>query len=593
MPGKIPEKFIDDLLSRVDIVDVIDARVPLKKAGKDYKANCPFHEEKTPSFTVSQDKQFFHCFGCGVHGSAIGFLMDYEHMSFPEAVRDLAQRAGVEVPQSTSFAPDNKPDVSAALLDSLSLADLFYRRMLREHPKAQEAIDYLKRRGLTGEIAADFGLGFAPDGWDPLLKAVGTNDSVREALLGAGLLVKKDGGGLYDRFRNRVMFPIHDHRGRLIGFGGRVLDKGEPKYLNSPETPLFHKGRELYGLYRARDALKRVGRVLVVEGYMDVVALAQFGLDYVVATLGTATTRDHLDRLFRFVPEVVFCFDGDRAGREAAWRALENALPVLHEGRQVSFLFLPDGEDPDTLVRKEGAEVFGTRLKSALPLPEYFFQHLGAQVDLNRLDGRARLVEITRPYLAKLRLGALHQLMLVRLAELSRLPVADINRLLEGGGRPVVAVAGRASRSAPGGQRPSLLRSAIALLLQNPTLSRLAVDIGEFQVLEGRPGAGVELFLDLLKLLQDRPDLKTGSVIEHYRDSEHQPALAKLAAWEHPERSGDVEAEFRGVLEQLRREARRTQTERLMNKEQLSGLNDEEKTELKRLLREKSGVPPV
>ena len=593
MPGKIPEKFIDDLLSRVDIVDVIDARVPLKKAGKDYKANCPFHEEKTPSFTVSQDKQFFHCFGCGVHGSAIGFLMDYEHMSFPEAVRDLAQRAGVEVPQSTSFASDNKPDVSAALLDSLSLADLFYRRMLREHPKAQEAIDYLKRRGLTGEIAADFGLGFAPDGWDPLLKAVGTNDSVREALLGAGLLVKKDGGGLYDRFRNRVMFPIHDHRGRLIGFGGRVLDKGEPKYLNSPETPLFHKGRELYGLHRARDALKREGRVLVVEGYMDVVALAQFGLDYVVATLGTATTRDHLDRLFRFVPEVVFCFDGDRAGREAAWRALENALPVLHEGRQVSFLFLPDGEDPDTLVRKEGAAVFGARLKSALPLPEYFFQHLAEQVDLNRLDGRARLVELARPYLSKLRPGALHQLMRVRLAELSRLPVADINRLLEGDGRPSAFATGRISRSAPGGQRPSLLRSAIALLLQNPGLSRLAVDTGEFQVLEGRPGAGAELFLDLLKLLKDRPELNTGSVIEHYRDSEHQPALAKLAAWEHPERSGDVEAEFRGVLEQLRREARRTQTERLMNKEQLSGLNDEEKTELKRLLREKSGIPPV
>ena len=593
MAGKIPEKFIDDLLSRVDIIDVIDARVPLKKAGRDFKACCPFHEEKTPSFTVSQSKQFYHCFGCGKHGSAIGFLMDYEHMSFPEAVRDLAQRAGVEVPHSTSFAPDNKPDVSAALLDGLSQADLFYRRMLREHPQAQEAIDYLKRRGLTGEIAADFGLGFAPDGWDNLLKAVGNDDGARETLQAAGLLVKKDGGGFYDRFRNRVMFPIHDHRGRLIGFGGRVLDKGEPKYLNSPETPLFHKGRELYGLYRARDALKRAGRALVVEGYMDVVALAQFGLDYAVATLGTATTRDHLERLFRYVPEVVFCFDGDRAGREAAWRALENALPVLHEGRQLSFLFLPDGEDPDTLVRKEGAEGLEARLKTALPLPEYFFQHLGAQVDLSRLDGRARLVELARPYLSKLRPGALHQLMLVRLAELSRLPVVDIARLLEGSGRPVAAVARRPSRSAPGGQRPSLLRSAIALLLQNPGLSRLAANPGEFQVLAGRPGAGAELFLDLLNLLKDRPDLNTGSIIEHYRDSEHQHSLAKLAAWEHPERSGDVEAEFRGVLAQLQREARRAQTERLMSKEQLSGLNDEEKTELKRLLREKSGSPPV
>ncbi len=305
MPGKIPEKFIDDLLSRVDIVDVIDARVPLKKAGKDYKACCPFHEEKTPSFTVSQDKQFYHCFGCGVHGSAIGFLMEYEHMSFPEAVKDLAQRAGVTVPHDTQYAQD-KPDVTAPLLDVLGQADRFYRRMLREHPQAQEAIDYLKRRGLSGEIAADFGLGFAPDGWDNLLKAVGTTEESRAALLTAGLLVKKDAGGYYDSFRHRVMFPIHDHRGRHIGFGGRVLDQGEPKYLNSPETPLFHKGRELYGLYRARDALKRTGRALVVEGYMDVVALAQFGLDYAVATLGTATTRDHLERLFRHVPEVVF-----------------------------------------------------------------------------------------------------------------------------------------------------------------------------------------------------------------------------------------------------------------------------------------------
>ena len=589
MPGKIPEKFIDDLLSRVDIVDVIDARVPLKKAGKNYKANCPFHEEKTPSFTVSQDKQFYYCFGCHVHGSAIGFLMEYEHMSFPDAVRDLAQRAGVEVPQSTFT--QTQPDVTAPLLDGLSQADLFYRRMLREHPQAQNAIDYLKRRGLTGEIAADFGLGFAPDGWDPLLKAVGNNDSTRETLLTAGLLVKKDGGGFYDRFRNRVMFPIHDHRGRLIGFGGRVLDSGEPKYLNSPETPLFHKGHELYGLYRARDALKREGRVLVVEGYMDVVALAQFGIDYAVATLGTATTHDHLERLFRHAPEVVFSFDGDRAGRAAAWRALENALPVLHEGRQVSFLFLPDGEDPDSLVRKEGAEAFGARLKTALSLPDYFFQHLAEQVDLNRLDGRARLVDLARPYMSKLRPGALHQLMVVRLAELSRLPEAQLSQLLAGGSRPVAALRRAGLRSAPGGQRPSLVRTAVALLLQNPGLSQLAADIEEFRVLEERPG--IDLFVDLLGLLKERADLKTGSIIEHYRDSKHQHSLSKLASWEHPEASGDVAAEFRGVLEQLRREARHAQTEKLMNKEQLSGLSLEEKAELKRLLAEKIAGPPI
>jgi DNA primase len=588
MSGKIPEKFIDDLLSRIDIVDVIDARVPLKKAGKDYKACCPFHEEKTPSFTVSQDKQFYHCFGCGVHGSAIGFLMDYEHMSFPEAVKDLAQRAGVTVPHDTQHSQD-KPDVTAPLLDVLGQADRFYRRMLREHPQAEEAIDYLKRRGLSGEIAADFGLGFAPDGWDNLLKAVGTTEDARAALLAAGLLVKKDAGGYYDRFRHRVMFPIHDHRGRLIGFGGRVLDQGEPKYLNSPETPLFHKGRELYGLYHARDALKRTGRALVVEGYMDVVALAQFGLDYAVATLGTATTRDHLERLFRYVPEVVFCFDGDRAGREAAWRALENGLPVLHEGRQVSFLFLPEGEDPDTLVRKEGAAEFGARFKIATPLPDYFFQHLADQVDLSRLDGRARLVELARPHLSKMRPGVLRQLMLARLAELSHLPASELSRLLEGGERSTTVAMQRDSRRPAGGQsRPSLVRTAIALLLQHPRLAGATADLGvALKSLAGRPG--VTLLLDLTQLLRDRPDLKTGSIIEHYRDSEYQQALAKLVAWEHPALSGDVETEFQGVLEQLRREALSAATEQLMSKERLSGLNSAEKIELKRLLAEKSG----
>ena len=592
MPGKIPKKFIDDLLSRIDIIDVIDARVPLKKAGKDYKACCPFHEEKTPSFTVSQDKQFYHCFGCGVNGSAIKFLMDYEHMSFPEAVKDLAQRAGVTVPHDSQYSED-KPDVTAPLLDVLGQADRFYRRLLREHPQAHEAIDYLKRRGLSGEIAADFGLGFAPDGWDNLLKAVGTTEDARAALLAAGLLVKKDAGGYYDRFRYRVMFPIHDHRGRLIGFGGRVLDQGEPKYLNSPETPLFHKGRELYGLYRARDALKRTGRALVVEGYMDVVALAQYGLDYAVATLGTATTRDHLERLFRYVPEVVFCFDGDRAGREAAWRALENGLPVLHEGRQVSFLFLPEGEDPDTLVRKEGAAAFGARLKAATPLPDYFFQHLADQVELSRLDGRARLVELARSHLSKMRPGVLRQLMVARLAELSHLPVAELSRLLETGERPATLAVQRDIRRPAGGQaRPSLVRTAIALLLQHPELARTVVDAGaEFRALAGRPG--VELLFDLLQVLRDRPDIKTGFIIEHYRDSEHQRALEKLLAWEHPTLSGDIEAEFQGVLEQLRREALGAETERLMDKDRLSGLTTAEKIELKRLLAQKSGGQSV
>src|SRR3989344_2911744 len=430
MAGRIPKQFIDELLTRSDIVDVIDARVPLRKAGKDYKACCPFHEEKTPSFTVSADKQFYHCFGCGAHGSAIGFLMDYEHMSFVEAVEELAARAGLTVPREAGAAFEKDKDTGADLLELMREAARFYRQQLREHPQAGRAVEYLKGRGITGEIARDFDLGFAPDGWDNLLRALGKDENTREALARAGLVVKKDSGGYYDRFRDRVMLPIEDHRGRIVAFGGRVIDKGEPKYLNSPETPLFHKGRELYGLFHGRDAIKRENRVMVVEGYMDVVALAQFGIDFAVATLGTATTRDHLERLFRHAPEIIFCFDGDRAGREAAWRALETTLPVLRDGRQASFLFLPDGEDPDTLVRKEGAAAFHARLSVAKPLPDFLFETLVKQVDLTRLDGRARLVELARPHLSKVAPGALQQLMQDRLSELSRFDPAKLSKLV-------------------------------------------------------------------------------------------------------------------------------------------------------------------
>jgi DNA primase len=586
MAGKIPAKFIDDLLARVDIVDVIDARVPLKKAGKDYKACCPFHEEKTPSFTVSVDKQFYHCFGCGAHGSAIGFLMDYEHMSFPEAVKELAQRVGVQVPHEAQATHDTA-DLTAPLLAVLSQADRFYRRMLREHAQAKDAVEYLKRRGLSGEIAADFGLGFAPDGWDNLLNAVGTTEDARRALATAGLIVKKDSGGYYDRFRNRVMFPIHDHRGRLVGFGGRVLDKGEPKYLNSPETPLFHKGRELYGLFRARDALKREGRALVVEGYMDVVALAQFDIDYAVATLGTATTRDHLERLFRFVPEVVFCFDGDRAGREAAWRALENAFPVLHEGRQVSFLFLPEGEDPDTVVRKEGKAGFEARLKTALSLPDYFFQALAEQVDLTRSDGPARLAELAKPLLSNLRSEALRHLMLDRIGDRSRLAAEGLARIL-----PPSPAAATFRTAAPAGSllgTASPVRRAIQLLLQDPHLAGTANESdAEFLAALDRPGA--DLLHRLLVLLREQPDLKLGSIIENFRGSEHEHHIAKLGNAATPGEPEELKALFQGALRKLRLEATGQEIERLMNKDRFVGLSPAEKSELKRLLAEKSSA---
>ncbi|MDH4133559.1 MAG: DNA primase [Gammaproteobacteria bacterium] len=593
MAGKIPAKFIDDLLARVDIIDIIDARVPLKKAGKDYKACCPFHEEKTPSFTVSHDKQFYHCFGCGVHGSAIGFLMEYDHMSFPEAVQELAGRVGMEVPRDAQPGPSSSPDQTAPLLEILAEADKYFRRMLREYPYAKEAVDYLKRRGLSGEIAADFGLGFVPEGWDNLLKAVGTSDAARSALAAAGLIVKKDNGGFYDRFRHRVMFPIHDHRGRLIGFGGRILDKGEPKYLNSPETPLFHKGRELYGLYRARDALKREGRALVVEGYMDVVALAQFGIDYAVATLGTATTRDHLERLFRYAPEVVFCFDGDRAGREAAWRALESSFPVLHEGRQVSFLFLPDGEDPDSLVRKEGKEAFSARVSKALSLPDYFYQALAAEVDFSRSDAPARMAELARPLLSNLRSDALRHLMLDRLGEKNRLAAASLRKILPESSRmkaaPVRSHNAAGKGSAASGATP--LRRAIQILLQRPQLAaESTTENMEFLSTLEPERAGVDLLRMMIDLLREQPTMNIGSIIEHFRDSEHERHIGKLAESVVPGEPEELDTFYRDAIQKLRIEATGLAIERLLNKERFAGLSDAEKSELKRLLAEKNAA---
>jgi len=346
MAGRIPQSFIDEVLNRTDIVEVIDTRVPLKKAGREFKACCPFHTEKTPSFTVSQVKQFYHCFGCGEHGTAITFLMDYEHMEFVEAIEELARRAGLEVPRETGTTHSQTPStlLHYALLERV--AD-YYQEQLRTHPQAGRAVEYLKQRGLTGEVAARFNIGFAPPGWENIAAALDADGTIHKQLLELGLTIERDtGGSAYDRFRDRIQFPIRDRRGRTIGFGGRVLDDSTPKYLNSPESPVFHKGQELYGLFEARKAVRKLERILVVEGYMDVVALAQFGINYAVATLGTATTHEHLERLFRTVPEVVFCFDGDRAGREAAWRALENTLPVLRDGREARFLFLPDEEDP-------------------------------------------------------------------------------------------------------------------------------------------------------------------------------------------------------------------------------------------------------
>lgn len=437
MAGNIPRTFIDDLIDRVDIVEVIDHRVKLKKAGKNYSACCPFHDEKTPSFTVSPDKQFYYCFGCGATGNAIGFVIDYDRVTFPEAVETLAKQVGVEVPRETSGDPKQGEREQAqekarkSLYELMEASNQYYQQQLREHTTKNRPVDYLKRRGLTGQIARDFGIGYAPPGWDNISSTLGTSNEKQNCLLEAGMLIHNEQKeSLYDRFRDRIMFPIRDTRGRVIGFGGRVLTDEKPKYLNSPETPIFHKGKELYGLFEARQAYKQLPRLLVVEGYMDVVALAQYGIRYGVATLGTACGEDHLSRAFRFTNEIVFCFDGDEAGRKAARRAMENALPTMEDGRQVKFLYLPEGEDPDTLVRQIGAEKFTRLVEGATPLESFVFEEMSQNLNTQTMEGRARLCKITAPLLDQLPRGVYRELMFNQLANRTQLSMDALMTLL-------------------------------------------------------------------------------------------------------------------------------------------------------------------
>jgi DNA primase len=425
MAGLIPQDFIDDLIARADIIEVVGRRVQLKKAGREFKACCPFHDEKTPSFTVSPGKGFYHCFGCGAHGTAIGFLMEFDHMSFVEAIESLAASMGVDVPRSESDKPARRYDELFSLLDSVAR---HWQACLKEAPAA---VEYVKQRGIDGSTAKRFGIGYAPDGWSNVLDKFGKSEEATEKLLATGLIIRKDNGQHYDRFRDRIMFPIRDARGRTIGFGGRTLGDGEPKYLNSPETVLFHKGRELYGLYEARQALRSIEQLVVVEGYMDAVALARHGIDFAVATLGTATTPEHLNRLFRLTEDVCFAFDGDRAGRKAAWRALENALPLIREGRQIRFMFLPEGHDPDSYVNELGTDAFLKALDEGVALSEFLIQELAGQVDMNTVDGRARLAELARPLVNKVPAGVYRELLIESLAERVGLTAAKLeSRLL-------------------------------------------------------------------------------------------------------------------------------------------------------------------
>lgn len=589
MAGRIPQQFIDELMTRIDIVEVIDARVPLRKAGRDYMACCPFHDEKSPSFSVSQQKQFYHCFGCGAHGTALGFLMEYEHLDFVEAVHELAGQAGLQVPVQ---AGRDAPPVSKDLYGLLEQAANFYTRQLRESKHAQRAGDYLKQRGLSAAIIERYAIGFAAPGWDNLLQFLSAGNTTLQAQLAkAGMLIEKDGGGYYDRFRDRIMFPIRDQRGRVIGFGGRVLGDETPKYLNSPETPLFHKGRELYGLYEARKATRALERLLVVEGYMDVVALAQHGIHYAVATLGTATTRDHAERLFRITPTLLFCFDGDRAGREAAWRALENVLPVMHEGRQAHFLFLPDGEDPDSMVRKEGSAAFEARMTQASSFSTFFYDNLMKKTDISSLDGRARLVELARPLLSNLSEGVFRHMMLARLGELVRMEPGQLTKMLKqvesgpkrAGEKPKI----QARRARPESRAAkSPVRMAIALLLQQP---RLALQAGDLNRFAGFQVPGIELLVSLLQQLQSQPQLNSGALLERWRGTEDGHHLMRLAQEQHLLPEENWEAEFCGALDNLYAQGIEQRKENLLNKSHIGELTPAEKLELQGLFSLQNG----
>jgi DNA primase len=587
MVGRIPQQFIDDLMSRVDIVDLIDSRVPLRKTGRDYSARCPFHDEKSPSFTVSPTKQFYHCFGCGAHGTALGFLMAYEHLEFGDAVRELAAKAGMEIPQSVSDASGTAYHDS--LYQILDKAANFFRQRLRDH---SQAVDYLKQRGLSGAIAAEFAIGFAPPGWDNLLNELGKTPKDQALLFEAGLIVKKDIDGYYDRFRNRIMFPIRDRRGRVIAFGGRILDKEDnPKYLNSPETPIFHKGRELYGLHEAQKALRRLDKLVVVEGYMDVVALAQHGIRYAVATLGTATSGEHVERLFRLTSDVVFCFDGDRAGRDAARRALENVLPAMKEGREVRFLFLPEGEDPDTLVRKEGQDRFEERIARSIPFSIFFYEVLTRQADISGMEGRARLVELAKPGLSKLPDGVLKHMMMIKLAELSKVDTDVLVQTLgmarqQTSSSRTIQAKTRKSHA----QRPAMspLRSGISLLLHTSSLAALA---GQPRRWERLDIPGINLLIDMLELLQVQPHLHSGALLEHWRDSPEGEHLAELAKWDPLLPTEGLEAEFHGVVQWLDMRLAEQRREELHAKWQRDGLSQEEKTEFVELQRRCAGGP--
>jgi DNA primase len=593
MAGRIPQSFIDDLTARADIVELIGSRVELKKAGREYRACCPFHNEKTPSFWVSPVKQFYHCFGCGAHGTALGFLMEYDKLSFPEAIEELASRLGLDVPREAGSQPDTAGSTAPLYDMNLRVAQYFASVL----PNDARAKEYVKKRGLTRETLDRFLIGFATNSWNEVLKRFGARDADRKVLSDCGLIIERertDSRTLdrhYDRFRDRLMFPIRDSRGRVLAFGGRIIDAGEPKYLNSPETMLFHKGRELYGLYEVRQSRSALKRLLVVEGYMDVARLHQAGVNYAVATLGTATTPEHLRRIFKLVNEVVFCFDGDKAGRAAAWRALGNALPEARDGRQIRFLFLPEGHDPDSLVGIEGREAFEKRLDGALPLSEYLASALAEQTDLSHADGRAQFAELARPLVTKVAPGVYRDLLIDRLSESIKLTSARLNQIWFNevtdpagnhlSAQPPMSEPRRApARPRDGGGGKGLVTKAVKLVVHFPAIAA-KISGAQLTQLEMTDDPGSRFLFELLDQLQQEPAPNTAVLLERWRD---RPEVVRMRALAGEEMLGLEESsaalDLTAAIETLALEPTVRRYDELMAK---GDLTDDERTELKEL----------
>ncbi len=587
MAGSIPQNFIDDLLTRVDIVEIVDARVSLKKAGRDFKACCPFHSEKTPSFVVSREKQLYHCFGCGASGSVIRFLMDYDHMEFVEAVEDLAKSAGISVPYETRSGKrfERQSKDSTSLYELMEKVAHFYSLQLRKHPQKDSVVKYLKNRGLTGAVAKNFEIGFAPSGWDNLSKEFVSSESQKQ-LVDTGMLVRKDNGQVYDRFRNRVMFPIRDRRGRVVAFGGRVILKEDmPKYLNSPETEIFHKSHELYGLNALLNKSNANNSIVVVEGYMDVVSLSQHGVGNSVATLGTAITEHHIQTLVKYADVVVFCFDGDEAGKKAAWRALEVSLPRLSKGTQFKFMFLPDGEDPDSMVRRVGAEGFYQMVDQSMPLSDFLIEHLLKQADYRSIDGQVKLVEVARPLMSKLPQGSYVNLLASRLSEYVQMPPDEIIKQIFPKTRNEQQIKNVDKFLST--EKPSNIRVAIAMLLERPNLALLVDNPEKFRQLNL---PGVALLERLLVFVKDSPNITTGALLERWRDRQESVFLGRILRWEHHVPESGYETEFLGALSVLEDQLRQQEIDELTQRSKRTALSSQEKERLSHLFAGNDGT---